>query len=75
MRVAAAIGLALFGVGAALTWGTDFVLLGALVMVAGGIGLFVLVLLSASRNGAGYDELGSLEPVEDQSEGPRARWP
>jgi len=75
VRLAAAIGLALFVVGAALTWGTDLVLLGALVMVAGSIGLFVLVLLSASRNTAGDDDLGSLESVEDQSERLRARWP
>jgi hypothetical protein len=75
MRVAAAVALALFVVGATLTWGTDLVVLGALVMVAGSIGLFVLVLLSASRNDAGDDELGGLEPVEDQSERLRARWP
>jgi hypothetical protein len=75
VRVAAAIGLALFVVGAALTWRTDLVLLGALVMVAGSIGLFVLVLLSASRNAAGDDDLGSSEPVEDQSARLRARWP
>jgi hypothetical protein len=76
MRVAAAIGLGLFVVGAALTWATDLVLTGAILMVAGGSGLFVLVLLSASRKGSGRGgDLESWEPVEDQTERQQARWP
>jgi hypothetical protein len=75
MRVAAAIGLGLFVVGAALAWATNLVLIGAILMVAGGSGLFVLVLLSASRKGSGRGgDLESLEPAEDQTERHRARW-
>jgi hypothetical protein len=75
MRVAAAIGLGLFAVGVVLTWATDWVVLGAIVMIVGAAGLFVLVLLSASRDAS--DEGGDLDrlaPVEEQHERLRAGW-
>lgn len=76
LRVAAAIGLGLFVVGAALTWATDSVLIGAILMVAGSSGLFALVLLSATRDASGRDgNLEGLEPVEDEDERLPARWP
>ena len=75
MRVAAAIGLGLFVVGAALTWAADWVLVGAILMVVGSSGLLALVLLSASRNAAGRDgDLDSLEPAEEQNERRLAGW-
>jgi hypothetical protein len=75
MRVAAAIGLGLFVVGAALTWAADWVLVGAILMVVGSSGLLALVLLSASRNASGRgDDLEGLEPVEEQNERLPAGW-
>jgi Flp pilus assembly protein TadB len=75
MRAAAAIGLGVFAVGVILTWAADRVLLGATVMIVGAAGLFVLVLLSASRDASDLgDDLDRPAPVEEQNERLRAGW-
>lgn len=75
MRVAAAIGLGLFLVGAALTWVGDRVLAGAIVMVVANSGLLVLVVLSASRNAsAGDGDVKGSEPAEEQNEHVQSGW-
>jgi hypothetical protein len=82
MRVAAAIGLGLFAVGAALTWATDWNVVGAdgdavgaILMIAGGVGLLALIVFSVSRNASADGGLESSEPVDEPSDRFTAGWP
>jgi hypothetical protein len=76
MRVAAATGLGLFVVGAALTWVAAWTVVGATLMIAGSAGLLSLILLSATRNASSQDEgLEALEPVEEPHDRFTAGWP
>ena len=45
MRVAAAIGIGLFTVGGAVTWATERVIAGAILMIAGSLTLLAVVVL------------------------------
>ena len=83
MRVVAAIALAVFGIGAGLTWATDWVVvgadgdtIGAILMIAGGAGLFGVIVLSASRNpGMRGDGPESSEPVDEPDDHLTTGWP
>jgi hypothetical protein len=55
MRVAAAIGIGLLVVGAALTWATNRVIAGAIVMIVGSLVLLVVVVVWPDRPEAADD--------------------
>jgi predicted permease len=75
MRVAAAIGLGLFAVGAGLAWVAEWVVVGAIVMIASGTGLVALVILSASREAlAAIRELECAEAAAELDERLPVGW-
>ena len=82
MRFAIAIALALFAVGALLTWATDWSVvgaddetIGAILMVAGGAGLLALILVSAGRTAAARSRELEGEPVDEPDDRLTAGWP
>lgn len=82
MRLVAAIALGVFALGALITWATDWTIggadgavIGAILMIAAGVVLISLLLLSASRSGPG--ELGAHdgEAIDEPDDRMSAGWP
>lgn len=80
MRLATVSALAVFAVGAALTWATDWSVVGAdgdligpMLMIAAGVGLIALIVVSArspaSGTGGGVENEPLDEPVDRLSAG------
>ena len=72
MRLATVSALAVFAVGAALTWATDWSvagadgqIIGAILMIAAGVGLIALIVVSARRPASGTGSGPENEPIDE----------
>jgi hypothetical protein len=82
MRLVAAIALGVFAAGALLAWATDWAIggakgdtIGAVLIIAAGVVLIALILLSASRSAAGRTEELESGAIDEPDDRLSARWP